>query len=316
MTLAGAKRANLARRRAAFGIRMNLQDLMRQVRLIELKTTKLVTGMFAGMYMSSFKGRGIEFDEIREYVPGDDVRAIDWNVTARTGKPFIKRFVEEREMTVMVLVDISGSSDFGTQVKLKRELEAELCATLALSAVRNNDRVGLVLFTDQMERYLPPRKGRNHVMNIIRTLLTVEPRHRGTNITAALDFINNVVSGKALVFIVSDFRSNDDWTRPLRITARRHDVVAVRIEDPRETKLPAVGLLRLQDAETGREVLVDLRNKRVRDEFEKRALEQRASHAAELRVLGVDTITLRTDQRYADALQAFFTNRVRRRERG
>lgn len=295
---------------------MNLQDLMRHVRLIELKTTKLVTGMFAGMYMSSFKGRGIEFDEIREYVPGDDVRAIDWNVTARTGKPFIKRFVEEREMTVMVLVDISGSSEFGTQVKLKRELEAELCATLALSAVRNNDRVGLVLFTDQTERYLPPRKGRNHVMNIIRTLLTVEPRHRGTNITAALDFVNNVVEGKALVFIVSDFRSSDDWTRPLRITARRHDVVAVRIEDPRETKLPAVGLLRLQDAETGREVLVDLRNKRVREQFEKRALEQRAAHAAELRVLGVDTITLRTDQRYADALQAFFTNRVRRRERG
>ncbi|HYF62367.1 MAG TPA: DUF58 domain-containing protein [Herpetosiphonaceae bacterium] len=295
---------------------MNLQDLMRQVRLIELKTTKLVTGMFAGMYMSSFKGRGIEFDEIREYVPGDDVRAIDWNVTARTGKPFIKRFVEEREMTVMVLVDISGSSDFGTQVKLKRELEAELCATLALSAVRNNDRVGLVLFTEETERYLPPRKGRNHVMNIIRTLLTVEPRRRGTNITAALDFVNNVVEGKALVFIVSDFRSNDDWTRPLRITARRHDVVAVRIEDPRETKLPSVGLLRLQDAETGREVLVDLRNKRVRAEFEKRALEQRAAHAAELRVLGVDTITLRTDQRYADALQAFFTNRVRRRERG
>jgi len=289
---------------------------MRQVRLIELKTTKLVTGMFAGMYMSSFKGRGIEFDEIREYVPGDDVRAIDWNVTARTGKPFIKRFVEEREMTVMVLVDISGSSDFGTQVKLKRELEAELCATLALSAVRNNDRVGLVLFTEETERYLPPRKGRNHVMNIIRTLLTVEPRRRGTNITAALDFVNNVVEGKALVFIVSDFRSNDDWTRPLRITARRHDVVAVRIEDPRETKLPSVGLLRLQDAETGREVLVDLRNKRVRAEFEKRALEQRAAHAAELRVLGVDTITLRTDQRYADALQAFFTNRVRRRERG
>jgi uncharacterized protein (DUF58 family) len=268
------------------------------------------------MYMSSFKGRGIEFDEIREYVPGDDVRAIDWNVTARTGKPFIKRFVEEREMTVMVLVDISGSSDFGTQVKLKRELEAELCATLALSAVRNNDRVGLVLFTDQMERYLPPRKGRNHVMNIIRTLLTVEPRHRGTNITAALDFINNVVDGKALVFIVSDFRSAEDWTRPLRITARRHDVVAVRIEDPRESKLPSVGLLRLQDAETGREVTVDLRNKRVREQFEKRALEQRAAHAAELRVLGVDTITLRTDQRYADALQAFFTNRVRRRERG
>lgn len=292
---------------------MNLQDLMRQVRLIELKTTKLVTGMFAGMYMSSFKGRGIEFDEIREYEPGDDVRAIDWNVTARTGRAFIKRFVEEREMTVMVLVDVSGSSDFGTAVKLKRELEAELCAALALSAVRNNDRVGLVLFTDQIERFLPPRKGRNHVMQMIRTLLTTEPRHRGTNLTVALDFVNNVVSGKALVFIVSDFRTADDWVRPLRVTARRHDVVAVQIEDPRETKLPAVGLLRLQDAETGREILVDLRNKRVREQFEKRAAEQKSAHAAELRALGVDTITLRTDQRYADALQAFFRNRIRRK---
>ena len=271
--------------------------------------------MFAGMYMSSFKGRGIEFDEIREYEPGDDVRAIDWNVTARTGRAFIKRFVEEREMTVMVLVDVSGSSDFGTQVKLKRELEAELCAALALSAVRNNDRVGLVLFTDQIERFLPPRKGRNHVMQMIRTLLTTEPRHRGTNLTVALDFVNNVVSGKALVFIVSDFRTADDWVRPLRVTARRHDVVAVQIEDPRETKLPAVGLLRLQDAETGREILVDLRNKRVREQFEKRAAEQKSAHAAELRALGVDTITLRTDQRYADALQAFFRNRIRRKEK-
>ena len=294
---------------------MNLQDLMRQVRLIELKTTKLVSGMFAGMYMSSFKGRGIEFDEIREYEPGDDVRAIDWNVTARTGRAFIKRFVEEREMTVMVLVDVSGSSDFGTAVKLKRELEAELCAALALSAVRNNDRVGLVLFTDQIERFLPPRKGRNHVMQMIRTLLTTEPRHRGTNLTVALDFVNNVVSGKALVFIVSDFRTADNWVRPLRVTARRHDVVAVQIEDPRETKLPAVGLLRLQDAETGREILVDLRNKRVREQFEKRAAEQKSAHAAELRALGVDTITLRTDQRYADALQAFFRNRIRRKEK-
>ncbi|MBA3469326.1 MAG: DUF58 domain-containing protein [Herpetosiphonaceae bacterium] len=294
---------------------MNLQDLMRQVRLVELKTTKLVTGMFAGMYMSSFKGRGIEFDEIREYEPGDDVRAIDWNVTARTGKAFIKRFVEEREMTVMILVDISGSSDFGTQVKLKRELEAELCATLALSAGRNNDRVGLVLFTDEVETFLPPRKGRNHVMQMIRTLLTVEPRHRGTNLTKVLEYVNNIVEGRALVFIVSDFRASDDWVRPLRVTARRHDVVAIRIEDPRESTLPSVGLLRLQDAETGQEIVVDLRNKRVRDQFEQRAAQQRQDHAAELRSLGVDMITLQTDQRYADALQAFFTNRIRRRER-
>lgn len=294
---------------------MQLQDVMRQVRLIELKTTRLVSGMFAGMYMSSFKGRGIEFDEIREYEPGDDVRAIDWNVTARTGKAFIKRFVEEREMTVMILVDISGSSDFGTQVKLKRELEAELCATLALSAGRNNDRVGLVLFTDEVQTFMPPRKGRNHVMQMIRTLLTITPRHRGTNITNALDYINNIIDGQALVFIISDFRASDDWVRPLRVTARRHDVIAIRIEDPRETKLPAVGLVRLQDAETGREIVVDLRNKRVREQFEKQASEQRAAHIAELRSLGVEMLIIRTDQRYADSLQTFFTNRIRRRQR-
>lgn len=294
---------------------MNLHELMRQVRLIELKTTRLVSGMFAGMYTSSFKGRGIEFDEIRQYEPGDDVRAIDWNVTARTGIAHIKRFVEEREMTVMLLVDISGSSDFGTQQKLKRELEAELCATLALSAIRNNDRVGLVMFSTEVERFVPPRKGRNHVMQIIRALITVEPRRRGTSITAALDYLNNVLDGRALVFIISDFRSSDNWIKPLRIAARRHDLVAVRVEDPSENKLPAVGLVRLQDAETGQEVLVDLRNKKVRELFEQRAAAQHQSHAGELKVLGVDSITLRTDQHYSNALQSFFKQRIKRRER-
>ena len=295
---------------------MNLQELMRQVRFIELKTTKLVTGVFAGMYMSSFKGRGVEFDEIREYEPGDDVRAIDWNVTARTGRPFIKRFVEEREMTVMLLVDMSASADFGTTRKLKRELEAELCATLAFSAVRNNDRVGMLLFTEEVERFIPPRKGRNHVMQIVRSLLTTDPEHRGTNITKALDYLNNVVEGKALVFIISDFRSLDNWIRPLRITARRHDVVAVRVEDPRERKLPKVGLVRLQDAETGQELVVDLRNEKLRDMFEKQAEAQHQSHVAELRALGVDHMSLQTDGRYADSPQSFFNRRVKRRERG
>ncbi|HEY1015109.1 MAG TPA: DUF58 domain-containing protein, partial [Herpetosiphonaceae bacterium] len=182
---------------------VTVSDLMRQVRLIELRTTRLVSGLFSGLYMSSFKGRGIEFDEVREYEPGDDVRAIDWNVTARVGKPFIKRFVEERELTVLLVVDLSGSSDFGTVGRLKRVLEAEICATLATSAIRNNDRVGLVLFSDEVVSFVPPRKGRNHVMKIIRALLTAKPRSSGTNISAALDYVNKIVSGRALVFVMS-----------------------------------------------------------------------------------------------------------------
>ncbi len=294
---------------------MNINELMREVRLIELRTAKLVTGMFAGMYLSSFKGRGIEFDEVHEYNPGDDVRAIDWNVTARTGKPYIKRFVEEREMTVILAVDISASGEFGTTRKFKRQLATELCATLALSAVRNNDRVGLMLFTDEVQQFLPPRKGRNHVMQMIRTLLTAEPRHPGTNITRMLDYLNTVVQRRALVFIVSDFRSDDSFTRALNVTARRHDVVAVRVIDPGERDLPPVGLIRLQDAETGTELVVDLSDKRVRKLLHERAEARDALYHNEFRALGIDTITIETHGRFIEALQAFFNNRIRRRER-
>ena len=294
---------------------MNLQELMREVRMVELRTSKLVTGMFAGLYLSSFKGRGIEFDEVHEYNPGDDVRAIDWNVTARMNQPYIKRFVEEREMTVILAVDISASGDFGTRRRFKRELAAELCAVLAFSAVRNNDRVGLVLFTDEVQRFLPPRKGRNHVMQIVRSLLTTEPEHPGTNLTHVLDYINTVISRRALVFLISDFQSEDDYTRSLRVSARRHDVVAIRITDPGERELPPVGLLRLQDAETGEELVVDLSNKQVQALLKQQSAAVEQHQTTNFRSLGIDSITIGTDGRYIEALQAFFNQRMRRRER-
>jgi uncharacterized protein (DUF58 family) len=294
---------------------MELQELMRQVRLIELRTTKLVTGMFAGLYLSSFKGRGIEFDEIREYSPGDDVRAIDWNVTARTGKPFIKRFVEEREMTVLLAVDISASGSFGTTKRYKNELAAEICATLALSATRNNDRVGLVLFTDQVEEFHPPRKGRNHIMQIIRTLLTARPKHPGTNISRMLNYLNAIAKRRSLVFIISDFRTEEDFSHQLRVTARRHDVVAIRVIDNRERDLPPVGLIRLQDAETGTELVVDLSSPKVREMLTERAAARDTQYSAEFKEQAIDTITISTDDRFDNALQSFFANRIRRRER-
>lgn len=294
---------------------MELQELMRQVRLIELRTTRLVTGMFSGLYLSSFKGRGIEFDEIHEYNPGDDVRAIDWNVTARTGRPYIKRFVEEREMTVLIAVDVSASGHFGTRQRFKNELEAEITATLALSAVRNNDRVALLLFTDEVERFHPPRKGRNHVMKIIRQLLTIQPRSKGTSLVRMLNYLSAVTRRRALVFIISDFRTSEDYTHQLQVVARRHDVVAIRVTDPAEDELPDVGLLRLQDAETGAEKVVDLSNKKVRELIKKRSAARIAQFATEFKALGIDTITVPTTGTFSDALQGFFNNRIRRRER-
>ncbi|GIV97375.1 MAG: hypothetical protein KatS3mg057_2032 [Herpetosiphonaceae bacterium] len=291
---------------------MDSTDLIRQVRTIELKTRRLVDGLFAGLYLSSFKGRGIEFDEVREYVPGDDVRAIDWNVTARTGRPFIKNYVEERELTLMLMVDISGSTGFGTTGRFKRQLEAELSATLAFSALRNNDRVGLALFSDRVERFIPPLKGRNHVLRIVRELLLAQPSRRSTDLGAALDYVNQVLKRQALLVIISDFRTGD-YARPLRISARRHDVVAVQIEDPGERLLPSVGLLRLQDAETGHEVILDLRNKRVREQLQSSAESLRKAHQELFRSLGVDAVTLSTDQPYVEPLAALFENRIRRR---
>jgi uncharacterized protein (DUF58 family) len=286
--------------------------LIRQVRVIELKTRRLVDGLFSGLYLSSFKGRGIEFDEVREYVPGDDVRSIDWNVTARTGRTFIKRHVEERELTVMLLVDISGSTAFGTAGRPKRQLEAEICSTLAFSALRNNDRVGLLLFSGRVERFIPPGKGRNHVLRMVRELLVAEPRAQGTDVAGALDYVNRILKGSVLLFVVSDFRSGD-FTKQLRITARRHDMIALQIEDPGERNLPSVGLLRLQDAETGQELVVDLRDERVRQQLTSSSASLQQARRDLFRSLGVDAVTLSTDQSYVEPLTRLFEMRLERR---
>jgi uncharacterized protein (DUF58 family) len=295
---------------------MNSTDhktLLKKVRRIEIKTRHAVNDVFAGRYHSVFKGRGMEFDEVREYIPGDDIRAIDWNVTARTGVPHIKKFVEEREMTVMLLVDVSGSNDFGSTGQLKRDLSAEVAAMLAFSATRNNDRIGLILFSDRVEKYIPPRKGSPHVLRIIREVLTHEPQNAGTDAQPALDYLNHVITRKAVTFLISDFIFPSDCERALKITSRRHDLIAVSIADRRERAWPRAGLIEWQDPETKERVLVDTSSAAVR-----RALlieqEDRSDRLQRtLRRAGVDWIELFTGEPYDRAFMKFFRQRSRRR---
>ena len=272
-------------------------------------TRHAVNDVFAGRYHSTFKGRGMEFDEVREYVPGDDIRSIDWNVTARTGIPHIKKFVEEREMTVMLMVDISGSNDFGSTPQLKRDLAAEVAAMLAFSATRNNDRIGLILFSDQVEKYIPPRKGPRHVLRIIKEVLSHEPQSAGTNAVPALDYLNHTQSRKAVTFLISDFIFPINCERPLKITARRHDLIAVAIGDNRERALPAAGLVEWRDPETGNRVLVDTSSAAVRRELllaqEKRAEKLHRT----LRRAGIDIIELFAGQPYDKPFIKFFRTR-------
>lgn len=271
----------------------------------------MVNDILAGEYHSVFKGQGMEFEEVREYVPGDDIRLIDWNVTARTSVPHIKKLVEERELTVMLMVDASGSGRFGSVERFKNELAAELCAVLAFSAIRNNDKVGLIIFTDSVELYIPPDKGRRHVLRVIREVLFFKPTGRGTNIPEALHFLNGVTKRRAVAFLVSDFMA-DDFESPLAIANKRHDLIAVSVTDPREEVLPDVGLVNLQDAETGAEVLVNTRNKKFRSLYEARA-RKRATDRDELFArTRVDAIHVRTDEPYIDEIHRFFKMRERR----
>src|SRR5690606_7956998 len=226
-------------------------DILAKVRQIEIYTHRLVNDVMAGSYHSTFKGRGMEFEDVREYQPGDDVRAIDWNVTARTGVPFIKRFREERELTVMLMVDLSGSTDFGTSEQTKGELAAEICALLAFSAIKNNDRVGLLIFTDRVEKFIPPKKGKNHVLRVVREVLFHKPMHRGTNVPAAVEHVMKVLKRKSVVFLLSDFIPGARLRRPLSALNNRHDLIALRISDVREHDLPAMGLVQFHDPETG-----------------------------------------------------------------
>src|SRR5262245_22256556 len=267
--------------------------------------------MLGGEYHSVFKGTGIVFDEVRAYQPGDDVRAIDWNVTARMGQPFIKRYVEERELTVVLLVDASGSTLFGTRLQQKREVAAELAAVLAFSAIANNDKVGLVQFTDKVEHVVPPRKGTRHVLRLIRDVLFYQPKGVGTRVAAALDHLNRVLRRRAVVFLLSDFLDRG-YEKALKQAGRRHDLVAVRITDPREEELPPVGLVELEDAETGQRLLIDTSSPAVRAAHAARARTRREDVQQLTRSAGVDLVEVTTDGSHLDALIRFFRMRERR----
>ena len=288
------------------------RELLKNVRRIHIHTARLVDNLFAGEYHSVFKGRGIEFHQVREYQPGDEVRTIDWNVTARTGRTFIKEFVEERELTVMLVVDISGSGHFGTAGKLKSELATELCALLAFSAIRNNDKVGLILFTDRVEKFIPPKKGKRHVLRVIRELLSFEPKHRGTDIAEALKFLSSITKRRSVTFLVSDFLGAG-YERALQIANRRHDVIAVALTDPRERRLPSLGFLELTDAESGERFIVDTRNASLRRDFERTTGKAIEMQERFFRSVDVDCVRIETDKPYLDPLIKFFRMRERRR---
>ena len=290
------------------------REILRKVRQIEIRTNREVTDVLGGQYHSVFKGRGMEFEEVREYLPGDEVRSIDWNVTARFGHPFVKKFKEERELTVMLIVDVSASGQFGSVRQTKNELAAELAALLAFSAIRNNDKVGLIMFTDEIELYVPPKKGRRHVLRVVREILVFRPKGRGTNLELALDYLNHLQSHRAVTFVLSDFQVADEESvlKKLRVASKRHDVVALSLGDPREEELPAVGLVELRDAETGERVLVDTFDKTVRERFAAGAKARLEALRGLLRSAAVNHIEIRCDQDYMLPLIRFFRMRERR----
>jgi uncharacterized protein (DUF58 family) len=301
---------------------MTLNQLLESVRRVEVRTNRLVNDTMVGAYLSRFKGRGMEFEELREYIPGDDVRDIDWNVTHRLGRPFVKRFREERELSAVLAVDISGSFSFGSAIRTKREFAAEIAATLAMSAAKNGDKVALLLFTDEVELYVPPRKGRRHILRIVRELLTAKARRRGTNIAHALGFLNHVLHRRAMIFLVTDFLhtfsapshgTDRDAVAELGLTNTRHDVVCLHLHDPRESVLPEAGLVTVEDAETGELLELDSDGKSVRDRFASVNAERLAAMDRALIRTGVDTLRLLTTEPFAPVLQRFFELRRGRR---
>ena len=287
------------------------RELVAKIRRIEIHTRRLVTDVFGGEYHSVFKGRGMEFEEVREYSPGDDVRLIDWNVTARTGLPFVKKFREERELTVVILYDASSSGRFGTRERMKGEMAAELCALLAFSAIQNNDKVGMLIFTDRIEKFIPPKKGRAHVLRLIREILYFQPQGRTTDLAGALNYFLQVVRRKAVAFLVSDFLAGD-YQRELAIANRKHDLIAVRITDPRESELVDVGLLELEDAETGEIIVVDTASSGVRERFAVQARKRTAMLERAFGSIDLDTVTVQTGASYIDPLVRFFRQREKR----
>ncbi|MFH1699936.1 MAG: DUF58 domain-containing protein [Candidatus Zixiibacteriota bacterium] len=288
------------------------KDIFKKIRRIEIRTRKLVNDLFSGEYHSTFKGQGIEFEEVREYFPGDDIRLIDWNVTARTGIPHVKKFKEERELTVTLLVDASSSGRFGTFERYKEELAAELCALLAFSAIKNNDKVGLIIFTDKIEKYIPPNKGKPHVLRLIREILYFTPEHTKTDIAGALEFFSKVTKRRSVVFLISDFLS-ENYSRPLQIANRRHDVIAIKISDPREISFDNYGLIELEDAETGEVIVLDTSSHQFRKEFSEQAQATVDSLQHDFRLIDTDFIQIRTDKPYTIPLVQFFKMREKRR---
>ena len=289
-------------------------EVLRQVKLIELKTRGLVNSLFTGEYRSTFKGQGMEFAEVREYQPGDEVRSIDWNVTARMRRPYVKRYIEERELTVMLAVDLSGSERFGTRKRFKSEMASELAAVLAMSAIRNNDRVGALIFTDRVEHVVPPRKGRRHALRLIRDLLIFEPEGSGTDIAGATDYLIKMLAHKSIIFLVSDFQ-NEAIERPLKLLAQRHNVVAVTVEDPSERLLPDLGLVRMMDPETGRTIDIDTSDAKVRAQFQRGVEEESEQRKHILRRLAIDEVMIDTDGGIVEPLLRFFRARETRTRR-
>ena len=304
---------------------MTIAQLLESVRRVEVRTNRLVNDTMVGAYLSHFKGRGMDFEELREYMPGDEVRDIDWNVTYRMGRPFVRRYREERELAMVLAVDISASSAFGSVSRTKRQFAAEIASTLAISATRSSDKVAVLLFTDQVELFLPPRKGRIHILRLIREMLNFEPKHRGTNIPAALGFLNRVLHRRSIVFLLTDFLHSfgptaaqpgvrRDTVQEIGLTNARHDLVCVHLHDPRESVLPAAGLLTIEDAETGELLEVDSSRSAVREKFAAINAERLAELDRALRRAGVDTLRFSTAEPFAQTLQAFFeTRRGRRR---
>lgn len=294
---------------------INPRDILRKIRRLELKTRGAVAETFSGQYRSVFKGRGMNFEEVREYQPGDEVRTIDWNVTARLGEirgdAYVKKFTEERELTVMLIVDVSASGSFGSVRLSKRELAAEVACLLAFSAIRNSDKVGLLLFSDHVEHFIAPKKGRAHILRLIRDILFFEPKGRGTNPSEALRTLNRIVHRRSVAFLLSDFQA-PDFSRELGVAARRHDLIAVPIVDPREEEWPAIGWVTLEDAETGEQIEINTSDRRVRHEFISRVHALAAERMRQFRRYRIDMITLRTGEDYLPALRTFFRNRERR----
>ena len=287
------------------------KDIVKKIQQIQIHTRRLVNEAFVGEYHSVFKGRGMEFDEVREYQPGDEIRTIDWNVTARMGRPFIKRYVEERELTVMLLVDVSASGNFGSIKHLKNEVATEICAILAFSAIKNNDKVGMIMFTDKIEKFIPPKKGPKHVLRVIRELLCSQPTGKGTNISVALEYLNKITHRRTISFVVSDFIAND-YSHAVRIANKRHDMIAITIADPREQELPNVGFIELRDAESGEILLLDTADSLARKEFGALNNRRRQEQSRLFRSMGVDEILINTNRHHVEPIVRFFRMREKR----